>query len=74
MKRLRDLMRDENHFSVGAELVTTRGIIMQDDSAKIVQFANDLCNDTDVDWISVTDNAGRKIPFEDSPICIEFLD
>lgn len=61
MKRLRDILADKDTFAVGAELVTTRGIIMQDDSARIVQFADDLCQDDEVDWISVTDNAGGNV-------------
>jgi len=61
MRRLRDILTDPETFAIGAELVTTRGIIMQDDSAKIVQFADDLCQDDEVDWISVTDNAGGNV-------------
>nr|MBC8453570.1 methylenetetrahydrofolate reductase [PVC group bacterium] len=61
MEKLRDIIKDKNTFAIGAELVTTRGIVMQDDSVKIVQFADDLCNDEDVHWISVTDNAGGNV-------------
>ncbi len=61
MKKLRDILQDDNHFAIGAELVTTRGIIMQDDGSKIVKFADELCKDDDVDWISVTDNAGGNV-------------
>lgn len=48
----------EKPFLVGAELVTTRGIILQEDSRKISSFADGLCLDDRLDWISVTDNAG----------------
>jgi len=61
MERLRDILRNDKVFAVGVELVTTRGIVMQDDSAKIVRFADDLCQDRDVHWISVTDNAGGNV-------------
>ncbi|NQU39347.1 MAG: methylenetetrahydrofolate reductase C-terminal domain-containing protein [Lentisphaerae bacterium] len=61
MRRLRDTLADESTFAIGAELVTTRGIIMQEDSARIAQFADELCQDEEVDWISVTDNAGGNV-------------
>jgi len=49
---------DEKPFLLGAELVTTRGIILQEDSRKISGFAEALCEDDRLDWISITDNAG----------------
>lgn len=48
----------EKPFLLGAELVTTRGIILQEDSRKISGFAEALCEDDRLDWISITDNAG----------------
>ncbi len=49
---------DKKPFLLGAELVTTRGIILQEDSRKISNFADALCEDERLDWISITDNAG----------------
>ncbi len=58
-KSLKHLFTEgEKPFLVGAELVTTRGIILQEDSRKISNFADALCQDERLDWISVTDNAG----------------
>lgn len=58
MSALREMFNDNSKFLTGAELVTTRGIIQQENSRKITDFADSLIADKRVDWISVTDNAG----------------
>ena len=45
-------------FKIGIELVSTRGIASQDKSQKVISFGEQLCEEEDIDWISITDNAG----------------
>jgi len=45
-------------FLVGVELVTTRGLVVQETTRKALDFGKALAARSDVDWISVTDNAG----------------
>jgi methylenetetrahydrofolate reductase (NADPH) len=45
-------------FKIGVELVSTRGIIAQQKSQKLIAFGEQLCRQNDLDWISITDNAG----------------
>ncbi len=45
-------------FKIGVELVSTRGTTAQEKSKKLVYFGKQLCGQDDVDWISITDNAG----------------
>jgi methylenetetrahydrofolate reductase (NADPH) len=61
MKKLRELFEDKNKFLIGAELVTTRGILQNEGSKKIVKYTQDLIADDRIDWISVTENAGGNI-------------
>jgi len=58
MERLRDIFSSPDRFVTGVELVTTRGIIQQENSKKVVALAEDLSKDPAVDWISFTENAG----------------
>jgi methylenetetrahydrofolate reductase (NADH) len=61
MKKLKELFEDKDKFLIGAELVTTRGILQQEGSKKIVKYTEDLIADERIDWISVTENAGGNI-------------
>ncbi len=48
----------QDKFLFGVELVTTRGMVLQESSQKAVSFGEDLAAAEKVDWISITDNAG----------------
>lgn len=58
MIKLKDLFENREKFITGVELVTTRGIIQQENGQKLVKLAEDLSKDPKVDWISFTENAG----------------
>ncbi len=45
-------------FCLGVELVTTRGIADQGPAAKVLEFGRALAARRDIDWLSITDNAG----------------
>jgi methylenetetrahydrofolate reductase (NADPH) len=45
-------------FKIGVELVSTRGTIAQEKTQKVIRFGEQLCEQDNVDWISITDNAG----------------
>ena len=58
MTNLQQILESRSRFACGVELVTTRGTI---DEAKAVQtrdFARELAENTAIDWVSITDNAG----------------
>lgn len=61
MKTLKELFEDQNTFLIGAELVTSRGILQNENSKKIVNYTQDLIADNRIDWFSVTENAGGNI-------------
>lgn len=42
----------------GVELVTTRGTLRESKALHTRKFAGELVGNTDVDWVSITDNAG----------------
>jgi methylenetetrahydrofolate reductase (NADPH) len=45
-------------FLIGAELVTTRGTLVEPRAARTVGFARELADYPRTDWVSITDNAG----------------
>ena len=45
-------------FPIGVELVSTRGYLGGDSSKKVLSFAEDLKDHQEIDWVSITDNAG----------------
>ncbi|HAK93559.1 MAG TPA: methylenetetrahydrofolate reductase [Planctomycetes bacterium] len=45
-------------FCLGVELVTTRGFADKGPASKVLQFGRALAGRTDIDWLSITDNAG----------------
>ena len=58
MKELKDIFESKKTFLIGIELVNTRGIAQQENSSKIIEFAEELSRDDKVSWLSITDNAG----------------
>ncbi|EDY85213.1 Methylenetetrahydrofolate reductase family [Verrucomicrobiia bacterium DG1235] len=58
MKSLREKLETTSDFLTGVELVSIRGTMATKSAIKARAFANDLIADTEVDWISITDNAG----------------
>jgi methylenetetrahydrofolate reductase (NADPH) len=58
MQTLQEKLRESSRFLVGTELVSVRGSMAEDSAIKARSFANELIASADVDWISVTDNAG----------------
>ncbi len=57
MPKLREIL-DTPGFKIGVELVSTRGTSSQKKAEKTLEFGNQLSEESDVDWISITDNAG----------------
>jgi len=60
MRRLRDIIDDVEGtpFMIGAELVSTRGVLESKNCQKLVRVGEGLAEWGRVDWISITDNAG----------------
>ena len=69
MKKLKELFENQDKFLIGAELVTTRGILQQEGSKKILKYTEDLIADERIDWISVTENAGGNIMSAPDGLC-----
>jgi methylenetetrahydrofolate reductase (NADPH) len=55
---LREKLEQSSRFVVGCELVSVRGSMTARGAIKVRDFANELVACPDVDWISITDNAG----------------
>jgi methylenetetrahydrofolate reductase (NADPH) len=45
-------------FKIGIELVSTRGTTHEEKAQKVLNFGEQLSNEKEIDWISITDNAG----------------
>ena len=58
MQTLQEKLYGSSRFLVGAELVSVRGSMAEDSAIKARTFANELIESPEIDWISVTDNAG----------------
>ncbi|HVW04722.1 MAG TPA: methylenetetrahydrofolate reductase C-terminal domain-containing protein [Vicinamibacterales bacterium] len=58
MHTLREKLEQSSRFVVGCELVSVRGSMTARGAIKVRDFANELVACPDVDWISITDNAG----------------
>ena len=58
MQTLREKLADPTRFLVATELVSVRGSMAEASAIKARNFANDLVASPDIDWISITDNAG----------------
>lgn len=55
---LREKLLETSRFLVAAELVSVRGSMADDSAVKARAFANELVASPDIDWVSITDNAG----------------
>jgi len=58
MYTLSDKLADRSQFLLGVELVTTRGTITDRQAIDSRSFATQLVHCNEVDWVSITDNAG----------------
>src|SRR5580698_494812 len=58
MATLREKHADAKRFLVATELVSVRGSMAGVNTIKARDFANDLVDCPEIDWISITDNAG----------------
>jgi methylenetetrahydrofolate reductase (NADPH) len=58
MLTLREKLEQSSDFLIGTELVSVRGGMGERSAVKARTFANELVADSDIDWISITDNAG----------------
>ena len=58
MLTLREKLADPTRFLVATELVSVRGSMAGVNAIKARDFANDLVACPQIDWISITDNAG----------------
>lgn len=55
---LNSLLRRKSEFSVGVELVSTRGTMSQKQGLRARRLGEQLTHSERVDWVSITDNAG----------------
>ena len=58
MPSLRERLDDSSRFLIATELVSVRGSMTQASAVKARSFANELVACPEIDWISITDNAG----------------
>ena len=58
MQTLRQKLLESSRFLVASELVSVRGSMAESSAIKVRNFANELIANPDIDWISITDNAG----------------
>lgn len=58
MITFRQKLEDTCDFAIGAELVTTRGMLSTGKAARVQAFGLELAALPGVDWVSITDNAG----------------
>jgi methylenetetrahydrofolate reductase (NADPH) len=58
MRTLREKLLETSDFLLGVELVSIRGSMAERSAVKARDFANRLVASPQVDWISITDNAG----------------
>lgn len=58
VQTLREKLDDSSRFLIATELVSVRGSMSEASAVKARSFANELVACPEIDWISVTDNAG----------------
>lgn len=58
MQTLREKLERSSDFLIGAELVSTRGLISETKAVKARDFGTELAQSPGIDWVSITDNAG----------------
>lgn len=56
--RLREILEGDQPFPVGVELVSTRGAMGHSQTLRVREFGEMLTHCREVDWVSITDNAG----------------
>jgi len=58
MQSLHGKLYHSDDFLIGAELVSIRGSMAEEIAVKARTFANELIDCDEIDWVSITDNAG----------------
>ena len=58
MHTLAEKLGQTSRFLIGSELVSVRGSMAERSAVKARDFANQLVECPDIDWVSITDNAG----------------
>ena len=58
MQSLREKLDDSSRFLIATELVSVRGSMSEASAIKARSFADELVACPEIDWISITDNAG----------------
>lgn len=58
MQTLREKLLDTSRFLFATELVSVRGSMAESSAIKTRSFASELVDNSDIDWVSITDNAG----------------
>ena len=58
MTTFRERLAQPGAFVVAAEVVTSRGLITEESSLRVMQMARDLVADPRIDVLSITDNPG----------------
>jgi methylenetetrahydrofolate reductase (NADH) len=58
MHTLAEKLAQPSRFLIGSELVSVRGSMAERGAVKTRDFANQLVECPDIDWVSITDNAG----------------
>ncbi len=63
-----------NNFLMGVELTSSRGKLSESKMQKTIQLGNDVSHINDIDWISITDNAGGHPTLRPTTLGRPFLD
>ncbi|HTT57876.1 MAG TPA: methylenetetrahydrofolate reductase, partial [Opitutaceae bacterium] len=58
MLTLTERLAQPARFLIGSELVSVRGSMAERSAVRARDFANRLVECPDIDWVSITDNAG----------------
>ena len=58
MPTLQESLRQSSRFLLGVELVSVRGSMSEGTAVRVRSLATQLVESPQVDWISITDNAG----------------
>ena len=74
MTTLADKLERSQDFLIGAELVSTRGTVQEPRAAKTLAFAHELAACSQVDWVSITDNAGGNTMLAAAALAAPFRD
>jgi len=64
----------DNSFLLGVELTSSRGKLSESKMQKTIQLGNDVSQVNDIDWISITDNAGGHPTLRPTTLGRPFLD